>query len=72
MRQASQYCISLDLPFRTVINAISTTVASVMYQLASAIALLHQKGFTHGDLHPGNVMISAVDAEVKGNLCVVR
>jgi len=44
-----------------------------MYQLASAVAALHENGFIHEDLHSGNVMVSDVDKSEpeRVNICVV-
>jgi len=62
---------SLDTHLRRHGKMSYAAAASAMYQLVSAVAFLHQNGIAHGDLHPGNVMVSALDTQVEGNICVV-
>ena len=45
-----------------------TTVLSIMRQYCSGIAYMHQAGFSHNDIKPGNVLL---DVDVNGQLMPV-
>lgn len=55
---ASRFIQGVDLRSVLENERLPTEVAlSVLVNLAQAIAALHQAGFSHGDVHPGNVLV---------------